>query len=68
MITMNLLNQREAATRLHLSERTLERWRVSGDGPKFVKAGRRVLYRPDDIEDWIALRICASTSERRPAQ
>ena len=62
---MTLLNQREVAARLRLSERTLERSRVTGDGPPFVKAGRRVLYRPDDIDAWIASRVRTSTSEVR---
>ena len=36
-----LLNQREAASVLRLSERTLERLRVQGgNAPKFVKLGR----------------------------
>lgn len=39
---MHLLNQREAAAFLRLSERTLERFRLTGDGPRFAKAGRRV--------------------------
>jgi hypothetical protein len=39
-----LLTQAESAELLRLSERTLERWRVSGDGPMFVKLGRRVMY------------------------
>ena len=58
-----LLTQREAALALRLSERTLERSRVSGDGPKFVKAGRRVLYRQSDLDEWIASRVVHSTSE-----
>ncbi|MFB9262829.1 helix-turn-helix transcriptional regulator [Bradyrhizobium erythrophlei] len=58
-----LLMQREAAALLRLSERTLERWRVSGDGPPFVKAGRRVLYRPADLDTWITTHIVSSTSE-----
>ena len=44
-----LLNQREAAEFLRLSQRTLERFRLTGDGPPFVKAGRRVAYRPEDL-------------------
>ena len=39
---MSLLTQREAATLLHLSERTLERFRVSGTGPKFIRLGRSI--------------------------
>ena len=59
-----LLMQHEAAALLRLSERTLERWRVTGDGPPFAKLGRRVGYRPADLETWIASRIVASTSEQ----
>lgn len=62
---MRLLDQREASAALRLSERTLERFRVSGGGPMFVKAGRRVLYREADLEEWIALNLRASTSDRR---
>jgi hypothetical protein len=54
----------EAATYLRLSERTLERMRVTGDGPKFANCGRRVLYRQADLDAWVAARVVASTSER----
>jgi hypothetical protein len=34
--------------------RTLQRWRAIGDGPPFVRAGkRRILYRVADIETWL---------------
>ena len=59
---VRLLTQREAALALRLSERTLERLRVSGGGPCFVKAGRAVRYREADIEAWIADRVVSSTS------
>jgi len=58
-----LLTQAEAADYLRLSERTLERWRVTGSGPAFCKLGRRVLYRAADLDEWIALHIMHSTSE-----
>ena len=64
---MTLLSQREAATLLHLSERTLERFRVSGTGPKFVRLGRSIRYRLADIEAHIASRTVSSTSERPAA-
>jgi excisionase family DNA binding protein len=60
---LRLLTQREAAEYLRLSERTLERLRVTGDGPAFVKLGRRVLYRDHDLLEWVASRVVASTSE-----
>jgi excisionase family DNA binding protein len=59
---MTLLTSREAAEALRLSERTLERSRVSGFGPPFCKLGRRVLYRADDLDQWIAARVVPSTS------
>jgi hypothetical protein len=59
----NLLSQREAAVLLGLSPRTLERLRCTGFGPPYVKACRRVLYRPSDLDTWIAERVVSSTSE-----
>jgi excisionase family DNA binding protein len=58
-----LLNQREVAEYLRLSERTLERWRVCGGGPAFTKLGKRVLYREPDLLEWIASHVVHSTSE-----
>ena len=55
--------QMEAAEYLRLSGRTLERHRVAGTGPRFVKAGRRVLYRRDELDRWAAARTFHSTSE-----
>jgi excisionase family DNA binding protein len=60
---MLLRTQREAAEVLRLSERTLERMRLTGLGPAYVKAGRRVLYRQADLETWIAAQLRVSTSE-----
>jgi excisionase family DNA binding protein len=62
---MLLRTQREAAEVLRLSERTLERMRLTGLGPAYVKAGRRVLYRQADLEAWVASQVRASTSEAR---
>jgi excisionase family DNA binding protein len=61
---LRLLTSQEAAEVLRLSERTLERLRVTGDGPAFSKLGRRVLYRETDLETWVSGRRVASTSER----
>jgi excisionase family DNA binding protein len=57
-----LLDQREAARLLNLSIRTMERMRLQGGGPLYVKCGRSVRYRTSDIEAWIAERIVSSTS------
>ena len=56
-------NVREAARYLRLSPRTLERSRLAGTGPRFVKAGRRVLYRADELNRWAESRTFGSTAE-----
>jgi excisionase family DNA binding protein len=61
-MSTQLLKQSEAAKLLRLSERTLERLRVSGLGPSFVKAGRSVRYRETDLAEWISRRVVGSTS------
>ena len=57
----------ETAKLLRTSVRSLERRRVEGNGPKFVKLGRRVLYRPDDVDDWACDHAFASTAEAEAA-
>jgi len=59
---VRLLTQRDAATLLRLSERTLERLRLQGGGPLYVKAGRAVRFREADLEEWIDARVVSSTS------
>ena len=61
---MTLLNGREAAMALRLSERTLERLRLRGDGPRYCKIGRRVVYPQAELDSWVLTRLVASTSEQ----
>lgn len=39
------LNQTELSRRWRLSPRTLERWRLQGTGPQYLKVGGRIVYR-----------------------
>lgn len=64
MELQQLYSQDDVAERLGISTRTLERYRVAGDGPRFVKMGRLVRYRADDLDAWLAGRARSSTSER----
>ncbi len=59
----NYLTTKETAKYVRCSPRTLEAYRLDGTGPKFVKAGRKVLYRISDLEAWMASRTFLSTSE-----
>jgi excisionase family DNA binding protein len=58
-----MLTQSEAAQMLRISVRTLERLRVSGGGPTYIKTGRLVRYRQSDLDKWISDRERHSTSE-----
>jgi hypothetical protein len=52
----------EAASLLRIAVSTLSRWRVAGDGPTFLKFGRRVLYAHDDLIAGAKQQSHASTS------
>ena len=60
-----ILTTDQAAALLALGRSTLEKWRCTGAGPKFLKLGaRRVGYDKADLDEWIAsLPRRASTSE-----
>ncbi len=45
-----------------ISTRTMQRWRVEGVGPTYVKLGRLVRYRISDLDKFIDERTCTSTS------
>ena len=54
-----------AASFLGLSPRTLDRYRVTGEGPEFYRFGSRIRYRREDLESWAAARRMRSTSDDR---
>ena len=62
-----LLTTIEVAGMLRISRRTLERMRVDGTGPRYLKVGpgkrSRVLYRQSDVEAWLGKFNFGSTSE-----
>jgi predicted DNA-binding transcriptional regulator AlpA len=45
------------------SPRTLERWRTTGAGPRFIKLGHRVAYRQSDVERWLDERTRTHTHD-----
>ena len=47
---------------LGVQRQTLARWRHEGQGPKFVKLGRRlVAYRAGDLREWIQAQLRENT-------
>jgi predicted DNA-binding transcriptional regulator AlpA len=59
----NTLPAREAAQILGLAPSTLAKLRLFGNGPAYCKLGRRVVYRREDVETWLASRIARNTSD-----
>ena len=45
-----VLSDTEVAARLGVSPFTVRAWRHKGQGPRFMKIGRAVRYRPEDVE------------------
>jgi predicted DNA-binding transcriptional regulator AlpA len=59
-----ILRTPEAAQYLGLAKSTLEKLRLTGGGPKFIRLGIRALgYSPDDLQEWLRSRVRSSTSE-----
>jgi len=50
----DMLTTAEAAQLLGLAKSTLNKWRVYGTGPTFIKLGRAVRYRRSDLDAYMA--------------
>lgn len=58
------LNEARAAELLSVNPRTLQQWRLRGNGPAFVRISSRcVRYRYRDLLRWGEDRLRSSTSE-----
>lgn len=64
---MEVLKTPEAAEYIRMSKPTLDRLRVSGEGPIYIQIGRAVRYRKADLDAWVESRLTRSTSERSAA-
>lgn len=42
---------------------TLQKWRVSGKGPKYIKKPKNIGYRVGDVRDWLDTLTVSSTAE-----
>jgi hypothetical protein len=61
--TGELLSPAEAGAVLGVPAKRLERWRATGDGPRFVRLTRKTIkYRAADIQAFIESRCVSSTA------
>ena len=47
------MSTEEVAEALARPARTLRQWRYLGQGPRYLKVGAAVRYRPRDVEAWL---------------
>lgn len=59
-LSSDLLTTNEVAESLRVSESTVRYWKHRGEGPRSMKVGRRVLYRREDVELWLASKYDAA--------
>ena len=61
-----LLKTKDASTRLGISKSTLEKLRLTGGGPVFIKRGKSVFYTEQDLTEWLQANRRRSTSDPGP--
>ncbi len=61
-----LLTTEQAAAIIRMRPSFLEARRWRGKGPPFLKIGRSVRYRPEDLAAWTEERLRRSTSDPGP--
>jgi helix-turn-helix protein len=64
MDSLEVLTAEQVDQVFHIgTKKTLANWRSAGKGPKFIKAGHKILYRVADVHQWLESRVFASTSD-----
>jgi predicted DNA-binding transcriptional regulator AlpA len=68
----SLLSTATAAAYLGFQPQTLRKWRVSGEGPPYIRLGdsprARVAYRLADLDAWLEARTWRSTAAETVAR
>lgn len=62
MAERGLWSLQELADYLGVPASTCYQWRHKGSGPRGIRVGRHVRYRPEDVETWLA-----EHADREPA-
>lgn len=59
-----LLTTGELAALFKVPAKTPVQWRLWGKGPKYIKVGRHIRYRPVDVERWLESQAAHAGSEQ----
>lgn len=52
-MTSTLMTTKELASYLGVPIQTLYKWRVRGEGPRAIRLGRALHWRPEEVERWL---------------
>lgn len=63
-----MIKEADVAQMLCQSVRTLQKWRVTGEGPSYFKIGRSVRYSRDEVLAWRNARRFLHTSQHHETQ
>ncbi len=55
------------AERIGVTAGCLAKWRMTGEGPAYIRVGRRIAYDPRDVQVWLDARRVQSTSQELAA-
>lgn len=56
------LTPEEAAQKLGITRRTMDKWRTNGIGPKYIKVGKKMIgYRESDLIEFIDTSVTEPT-------
>ena len=58
-----LMTVKQTAAYLCVSKSFLDKARLTGEGPGFIRIGRKILYRKSVVDAWLQQRQFASTSQ-----
>lgn len=64
---MPIINVKAAAQHTGQPKSTLDKFRVYGGGPLYIKVGARVYYDTVDLDSWLASKKVANTSQQQVA-
>jgi hypothetical protein len=53
LATLGFVTEAQVAADLNISAKTLANHRCAGTGPRYLKKGHVVLYKPEHIREWL---------------
>lgn len=64
----SLFTETQVSEILQVNLACLRRWRLRGEGPRYIKVGPLVRYRPGDVDEWLGALPTAGNGRRLSAK